>query len=91
MLKYFPFVANCSLFVSFIFALQAKKKKKRERERKLADYTLWARICKVYLRDLETCLSNVGVSLVWFLECPKRLLLPKFHILSNCELQLKSL
>ena len=31
MLKYFPFVANCSLFVSLIFALQAKKKK-RERE-----------------------------------------------------------
>ena len=88
MLKYFPFVANCSLFVSLIFALQAKKK---ERERKLADYTLWASICRVYLHDLETCLPNVGMRLVWFPECPKRLLLPKFHILSNCELQLKSL
>lgn len=88
MLKYFPFMANCSLFVSYFCTTSERKKK---RERKLADYTFWANICRVYLHDLETCLTNVGMSLVWFPECPKRLLLPKFHIMSNHELQLKSL
>ena len=78
-------------FICLFYFCTTSKKKKKERERKLADYTLWASICRVYLHDLETCLPNVGMSLVWFPECPKRLLLPKFHILSNCELQLKSL
>ena len=62
MLTYFPFVANSYLLVSFIFALLAKK---RERVRELADFTLWADICRVCFHDLErvsTCLPSVGRS-----------------------------
>lgn len=92
MLKVYPLCGQLLFIGLFHFCTTSKKKTQRVRE--LAVFTLWANICRAYLHDLEREFPHVYPLRQESGLFPKTswgVLLPKFQLLPNCELQLKSL